>query len=816
MRVNEIAKELNLSNKDLIAKCKEMGIKTTKGTPVTSHSNSLPEDQAEWLKSSFQGARRMVVIDPETIARRSGKPKPKTGRFQSRGPKTGDNRGGKPDGNRGNRPDNRNPRKPGVGGNSSRTNNQNRPDNRGSRPNTSGNSRPPRSGGANRGSGFTPNNSPIPAVSEKSTRKVDKPNKSKTGNGSSPRFLSKKGKGGGRPRSDSFDSSDRGFKKKKKQHNIDQEKVIPEITGPVDVTVPISVREFSQIAGIKVNQIIAHLMKTGVMVNINQYLGADEVLEIGVSFDREVNIIEESDALEELENREVGAGDEATTRPPVVTILGHVDHGKTSLLDRIRSANVQEKEAGGITQHISSYRITHNGFDIAFVDTPGHAAFTEMRARGANVTDIVLLIVAADDGVMPQTIESINHAKAAKVPLIVVINKCDLQSANLDKVKQELSTQNLLIEEWGGDTLCVEVSAQTGQGVDSLLEMIQLQSEMLELKANHNAKAFGLVMESELSQGLGAVTRMIVRDGTLKVGDNVVCGSHYGKIKTIYNDQGVIIKTAGPSTPIAVTGMTGTPDAGQKFIVVESIQKAKELAGTRLERDKVEDQFKRQSNVTLESLAARIKDQNLKSLRVILKADVMGSLEVINKALNDIIHDEVKVEVIHKAVGGINESDITLAEASDAIILGFHVTASSKARDFAKNKGVDLRTYQVVYELLDEVKASLSGMLTPDKIEKIIGHVEVRKVFKGGRIGTIAGCYVTDGVVTRDALIRITRDGIVIFDGAISSLNRFKDSVKEVRQGYECGVGVDGYNDIKEGDILEAIAIEEVKKAVDL
>ena len=497
-------------------------------------------------------------------------------------------------------------------------------------------------------------------------------------------------------------------------------------------------------------------------------------------------------------------------RSPVVVVMGHVDHGKTSLLDAIRDTAVTDTEAGGITQHIGAYRVKCKGQDITFLDTPGHAAFTAMRQRGAMATDIAILVVAADDGIMPQTIEAINHAKAAEVQIIVAINKMDKPTANPDRIMQQLTEHSLVPEEWGGDVICVPVSAKTHDGIDNLLENVLLVAEMLELKANPDRRAKGVVIEARLDKGRGPVATLLVQNGTLNAGDIIVAGTAVGRVRQMTDENGKVVKSAGPSVPVEITGLAETPDAGDGFDAVSDERLARELVEQRKEKIKNE-LFSSKEKVTLDNLFSQLSDGDLKELNIIVKADVQGSVEAVKDSLHKLSNDEVKVSVIHGGVGAINESDVMLAQASGAIIVGFNVRPDAVAKATAERDGVDVRTYRVIYEAIEEIEAAMKGMLAPKFREVILGTVEVRDTYKISNVGTIAGCHVTNGKVTRACQIRVVRDGIVISEDTIKSLRRFKDDVKEVAQGYECGIGLEKFADIKEGDVFEAFIMEEYK-----
>ncbi|WP_411346150.1 translation initiation factor IF-2 [Paenibacillus sp. WLX1005] len=559
------------------------------------------------------------------------------------------------------------------------------------------------------------------------------------------------------------------------------------------------------------SEVIKKLISSGVMATINQELDLETIQLIADDYgvEVEIKIPVEDDRFETVE--EVDDEADLKARPPVVTIMGHVDHGKTTLLDAIRSANVTGGEAGGITQHIGAYQVEINKKKITFLDTPGHEAFTAMRARGAQVTDITIIVVAADDGVMPQTVEAINHAKAAGLPIIVAVNKIDKPGANPDKVKQELTEYELVPEEWGGDTIFVNVSAKQRTGLEDLLEMILLVAEVNDYKANPNKRARGAVIEAELDKGRGPVARILVQHGTLKVGDAFVAGNCFGRIRAMVNDKGRRLKEAGPSTPVEITGLTEVPQAGDPFMVFEDERKARSIADKRAITHR-QSELGANTRVTLDDLFQHIKDGEIKDLNVIIKGDVQGSVEALKGSLEKIEVEGVRVKIIHRGVGAINESDIILAAASSAIIIGFNVRPDVQAKQTAEQEQVDIRLHRVIYNAIEEIEQAMKGMLDPEYKEVVIGHAEVRNTFKISRVGTIAGCMVTSGKITRSAEARLIRDGIVIFEGKIDSLKRFKDDAKEVAQGYECGITLDGYNDMKDNDTIEAFIMEAVER----
>ncbi|MDQ0299174.1 translation initiation factor IF-2 [Salibacterium salarium] len=558
------------------------------------------------------------------------------------------------------------------------------------------------------------------------------------------------------------------------------------------------------------SEIIKKLMNLGVMATINEDLDKESIELIATDFNVEVEEEIEIDELD-LENQ-VEEDDPETIeeRPPVVTIMGHVDHGKTTLLDSIRHTKVTEGEAGGITQHIGAYQVKENNKKITFLDTPGHAAFTTMRARGAQVTDITILVVAADDGVMPQTKEAINHAKAAEVPLIVAVNKVDKEGANPDRVMQELTEFELVPEAWGGDTIYVNVSAINNQGLDELLEMILLVAEVEELKASPEKRARGTVVEAELDKGRGPVATLLVQEGTMKVGDPIVVGNTYGKIRAMVSDTGKRVKSAGPSTPVEITGLNGVPLAGDQFVQFTDEKKARQFGEARAVRARDEERSQT-SKVSIDDLFSQIQENEMKEINIIVKADVQGSVEAVKGSLEKIEVEGVKINIIHAGAGAIAESDVILASASNAIIIGFNVRPDANAKRTAEVEKVDIRLHRVIYDAIEEIEAAMKGMLDPVYQEKVIGQVEVRQLFKVSRIGTIAGSYVTEGKITRDSTVRLIRDSVVIYEGSINALKRYKDDVKEVQAGYECGVTLQKFNDLKEGDIIEAYIMEEVK-----
>jgi translation initiation factor IF-2 len=585
-----------------------------------------------------------------------------------------------------------------------------------------------------------------------------------------------------------------------------------------EIELPISVRSLSEATGIKANDLIRKLMNTvGLGVTINANLEEDAAVMLALEFGVELEVVyertAEDDMLASFEDEE-GDESELLPRPPVVTILGHVDHGKTSLLDRIRRSNVVDTESGGITQHIGAYTVDHNGKSITFVDTPGHEAFTAMRARGANVTDIVVLVVAADDGVMPQTQEAIAHAKAAEVPIIIALNKIDLPNVNLNKIYGELSQQGLAPEDYGGDTPVVKTSALTGVGIDDLLEMIGIVAEVnCDLRARPSRPATGTCLEALISEGRGAVARVLVQDGTLKVGDVMVCGDGFGRVRALRDDKGKSIEEAGPSTPVEVSGLDSVPTAGEKFAVIDDITRARDIAETRRERTRGVALGERQS-ITLENLYSKMAEQKIKSLNLILKADVQGSLEALSKELEKLENPEVPIRVLLKGVGGISESDILLADASQAIVIGFRVAPEDRAISEAEAKKIDIRRYDIIYQVTDEIKKAVEGMLVPEIKEVHLGRAVVRQMFKISKVGTVAGCFVTQGTFERSAKARLLREGREIYKGSIEALKRFKDDVKEVREGFECGIKITNFDDLKVDDVIEAYRVDVIRRTL--
>ncbi len=598
--------------------------------------------------------------------------------------------------------------------------------------------------------------------------------------------------------------------KGKKQQKV---KPQPVVISEIEVPDTITVAELAQKMGKTAAEVVKKLMMLGVMATMNQTIDFETAeligLEFGITVNKEIIKTKEDLLFEELEGED--KPEDLVPRPPVVVVMGHVDHGKTSLLDAIRDTSVIATEAGGITQHIGAYSVRLGDRDITFLDTPGHEAFTTMRARGAQVTDVAILVVAADDGVMPQTIEAINHAKAAGVTIVVAINKIDKDGANPERVKQALMEYDLVPEEWGGDTVCVEISAKKRINIDGLLEMVLLVADMQELKANPNRAASGVVIEAQIDKGRGPVATVLVQNGTLHTGDIVIAGTAVGHVRAMVNDKGRRVKAALPSTPVEIQGLSETPSGGDKFYVVENEKLARDVAEQR-KQEQQETKFNQVVKVSLDNLFSQIDEGNMKELDVIIKADVQGSVEAVKQSLEKLSNDEVRVRAIHGGVGAINESDVMLANASNAIIVGFNVRPDAGAEAAAKQQEVDIRLYRVIYQAIEEIEAAMKGMLDPEFKEVVIGRAEVRQTFKVSGVGTIAGCYVTNGEIRRNAQIRLVRDGIVVHEGVIDSLRRFKDDVKEVSEGYECGIGIERFNDVKDGDTIECFIMEQIER----
>ena len=850
LRVYELAEQMNKTNKEILSILKDKGIE------VASHMSTLSDEQIDAVKSektsedtpkkknivqvfrpqNSQGGGRGRNGQGRQQGSRNGQRSQGNGNGQGRPqgngnrqerPQNGNSQGrpqgngqGRPqNGNRQDRPqgenrDNRQRRNPngprngqdqrqGRPGDGRRDGGfQNRGDRRDNRDNRDG--REMRDGGRRDDRRKSSPSIPAPAIAEQ------KPSRNK------PKDAHKK-----KEYNRNEENEDRLQKGKKGKNNNAQPKMVkPQPKKEVveeqikQITIPevLTIQELADAMKIQPSVIVKKLFMQGKIVTVNQEIDYETAEEIALEFDVLCEKEEVVDVIEELLKEDEEDEKKMKKRPPVVCVMGHVDHGKTSLLDKIRDTHVIAGEAGGITQHIGASVVEINGEKITFLDTPGHEAFTEMRMRGANSTDIAILVVAADDGVMPQTVEAINHAKAAGIEIVVAINKIDKPSANIDRVKQELTEYELIPEDWGGSTICVPVSAHTGEGIKELLEMVLLTAEVMELKANPNRRARGLVIEAELDKGKGPVATVLVQKGTLRVGDPIAAGSAYGKVRAMMDDQGRRVKEAGPSMPVEILGLNDVPNAGEVFVGCKNDKDARSFAETFISQNKIKKLEETKSKMSLDDLFNQIQEGNLKELGIVVKADVQGSVEAIKQSLVKLSNEEVVVKIIHGGVGAINESDVTLAAASNAIIIGFNVRPDATAKETAEREGVDVRLYRVIYNAIEDVESAMKGMLEPVFEEKVLGHAEVRQTFKASGVGTIAGSYVLDGTFERDCQARIVRDGVVIYDGKLASLKRFKDDVKEVKAGYECGFVFERFNDVKEGDQVEAFKMVEVPR----
>ncbi len=778
MRVHEVAKLLDKSSKEIITKLKEQGVE------VQSHMSTVSDENVEKLKAEFQ-------------KKESG---------NNRG--NNDNRGNRND-NRGNRNDNRG---------DNRNNNRNN-DNRGGRNDNRGDNRNNNRGGNDRRNKSSMGDTPINAKETRNGKenRHDINREHSRDNKENNRNENRGGKNNRRNNRNNDFGGQRKQKNNKKQQQAPvqpqkQEEPKEDVIRNITLPDPVSLKDLADACKIQPSVIIKKLFMAGQMVTINTEFSFDDAAEIALEYnciaEEEVKV----DVIEELLKEEEEDERNLTSRPPVVCVMGHVDHGKTSLLDAIRSTHVTAGEAGGITQHIGAYVVEINGEKITFLDTPGHEAFTSMRLRGAQATDIAVLVVAADDGVMPQTIEAINHAKAAEVEVIVAVNKIDKEGANVDRVKQELTEYGLIAEDWGGSTVFVPVSAKTGEGINELLEMISLTAEVLELKANAKRRARGLVIEAKLDKGRGPVATILIQKGTLHVGDSINVGHAFGRVRAMMDDKGNRVKAAGPSTPVEILGLNDVPFSGEVLMAHGNEKEARATADAFIAygREKMLEETK--NKLSLDDLFDQIQAGNVKELNLVVKADVQGSVEAVKQSLMKLSNEEVMIKVVHGGVGAINESDVILASASNAIIIGFNVRPDAMAKAAAEREKVDMRLYRVIYNAIEDIEAAIKGMLDPVYREKVIGHVEVRQIYKASGVGTIAGCYVLDGSITKDAQSRIVRDGIVIYEGELASLKRFKDDVKEVKSGFECGIVFEKYNDIKEGDQIEAFVMEEIPR----
>ena len=833
IRIHELAKKLGKENKEILNYLTERGIQ------VKSPMNSLEKEQVAMVEDKFGKKETKPEGKAEAAEEKKAPAKKKniTQVFHPQNSRTGIGRGtrgsqNRTEGQQGRRNDGQNNRQDGQTQNrdgQNRTGQQGGPrrdgQNGGGRfrdgNNDSRNQGQGRRNDGQRPSGGRNQGSRMGGGSAVMEKPITKESRNRNDRGRNDRqdkvdkFESKSNRLGQGGKNNSKNNNGRGGKNNKQQVKQPtppvQEKKEDEIK---TITLPetMTIKELADAMKIQASAIIKKLFLEGVMVTVNQEIDFEKAEEIALEFNCIAEKEEKVDVIEELLHEEEEDESTMVSRPPVVCVMGHVDHGKTSLLDAIRNTHVIAKEAGGITQHIGAYVVDINGQKITFLDTPGHEAFTAMRMRGANATDIAILVVAADDGVMPQTVEAINHAKAAGTEIIVAINKIDKPSANIDRVKQELSEYELIPEDWGGSTIFVPVSAHTHEGIDTLLEMILLTAEVSELKANPNRAARGLIIEAELDKGKGPVATVLVQKGTLHVGDPVACGSSYGKVRAMMDDKGRRVKEAGPSTPVEILGLSDVPNAGEIFVACENDKEARNFAETFVSEGRERLLEETKARMSLDDLFSQIQAGDLKELNIIVKADVQGSVEAVKQSLLKLSNDEVVVKIIHGGVGAINESDVSLASASNAIIIGFNVRPDATAKATAEREGVDVRLYRVIYDAIADVEAAMKGMLDPIFEEKVIGHAEVRQLFKASGVGTIAGSYVLDGTFQRGCSVRITREGTQIFEGPLASLKRFKDDVKEVRAGYECGLVFEKFNDVHELDQVEAYIMVEVPR----
>ena len=752
MRIYELAKQLGVANKELMEKMKSVGME------ANSHMSMIEESDADKIRKLYQPAQK--AEEPKKEAPKQEAKEQHKGNQQKDAPRQDNrNKGENKKAQDGKNPQNNNQNK----------NNQNKNQN---------------------------NN----AQNNQNQGKKDKKGK---------------GKKDQKPRENPLERRRREMEEEAAlMAELEALEAAEKAAEPVIKSIPasISVKELAEVLGKKGSDLVMALMKKGQMLNINATLDFDTAAAIAEDYNVILEQEEEKDILETVFAEEEDDEKDLKERPPVVVVMGHVDHGKTSLLDAIRHSNVTKGEAGGITQHIGAYTVQIDGKPITFLDTPGHEAFTAMRMRGAQITDIAILVVAADDGVMPQTVEAINHAKAAGVEIIVAINKMDKPSANPDRVKQELVEYGLVAEDWGGQTICVPVSAVTKEGLDSLLEMIILVAEMKELKANPNRNARGAIVEAQLDKGRGPVATVLVQNGTLQVGDPIVAGAAYGKIRAMTDDKGRRVKKAGPSTPVEILGLSEVPSAGDSFYVAENDKQARQVAESIIAKNRENMIKETPQKVSLDDLFSQIQSGNMKELNIVVKADVQGSVEAVRQSLERLSNEEVRVRIIHGGVGAITESDVMLASASNAIIIGFNVRPEPAAKAFADEEKVDVRLYRVIYNAIEDITAAMKGLLDPVFEEQVLGHAEVRQLFKASGVGTIAGSYVKDGKFVRNCQVRIIRDGIVVYEGDLESLKRFKDDVKEVAAGYECGLVFKKFNDVKEGDWIEAYTMVEVPR----
>lgn len=794
-RIYELAKEMNKASKDVVDKAHQLGM------DVKNHMGAISSEQETKLRQAFGGGSTVNTQSKATNNQKQQTTQNKPANKKPMNNKPGEQR------NNQNRPNNQS-----TNGQQRNNNNQNRhgqsnTQNRSNQTNTNNQNR-----NTQNNNGSTTNQNRI------SQNNNGGNNQNRGGQNRNNNF------GGGQNRNNrnNFNNQNRNrFNKKGKKGKHQQESAKPavparkfrELPDVLEYTEGMNVADIAKKIHREPAEIIKKLFMMGVMVNQNQALDKDtiELLAVDYGMEPQEKVQVDIADIDKFFEPEAVVEENLTTRPPVVTIMGHVDHGKTTLLDTLRHSRVTSGEAGGITQHIGAYQLDIDSKPITFLDTPGHAAFTSMRARGASITDITILVVAADDGVMPQTIEAINHAKAAKVPIIVAVNKIDKPGANPDHVKQELSEHELIPEEWGGDTIFVNISAKFNQNIDELLENILLIAEVEDLKADPTQKAIGTVIEARLDKGKGPVATLLVQQGTLHVGDPIVVGNTYGRVRVMTNDMGRRDKEAGPATPVEITGLNDVPQAGDRFVVFEDEKTARQAGEERAKRALLE-QRSASSRVTLDNLFESLKEGELKEVNIIVKADVQGSAEAVSASLQKIDVEGVRVKIVHAAVGAINESDVTLAAASNAIIIGFNVRPTPQAKQQAEQEEVDIRLHRIIYKALEEIETAMKGLLDPEFEEKITGQMTVRELYKVSKVGTIAGCYVTEGFIRRDSGVRVIRDGIVIYEGKLASLKRFKDDVKEVKLGFECGAMIENFNDLRVDDAIEGFIMEEIKQ----
>ena len=794
-RIYELAKEMNKASKDVVDKAHQLGM------DVKNHMGAISSEQETKLRQAFGGGSTVNTQSKATNNQKQQTTQNKPANKKPMNNKPGEQR------NNQNRPNNQS-----TNGQQRNNNNQNRH----GQSNTQNRSNQTNTNNQNRNT--QNNNGSTTNQNRTSQNNNGGNNQNRGGQNRNNNF------GGGQNRNNrnNFNNQNRNrFNKKGKKGKHQQESAKPavparkfrELPDVLEYTEGMNVADIAKKIHREPAEIIKKLFMMGVMVNQNQALDKDtiELLAVDYGMEPQEKVQVDIADIDKFFEPEAVVEENLTTRPPVVTIMGHVDHGKTTLLDTLRHSRVTSGEAGGITQHIGAYQLDIDGKPITFLDTPGHAAFTSMRARGASITDITILVVAADDGVMPQTIEAINHAKAAKVPIIVAVNKIDKPGANPDHVKQELSEHELIPEEWGGDTIFVNISAKFNQNIDELLENILLIAEVEDLKADPTQKAIGTVIEARLDKGKGPVATLLVQQGTLHVGDPIVVGNTYGRVRVMTNDMGRRDKEAGPATPVEITGLNDVPQAGDRFVVFEDEKTARQAGEERAKRALLE-QRSASSRVTLDNLFESLKEGELKEVNIIVKADVQGSAEAVSASLQKIDVEGVRVKIVHAAVGAINESDVTLAAASNAIIIGFNVRPTPQAKQQAEQEEVDIRLHRIIYKALEEIETAMKGLLDPEYEEKITGQMTVRELYKVSKVGTIAGCYVTEGFIRRDSGVRVIRDGIVIYEGKLASLKRFKDDVKEVKLGFECGAMIENFNDLRVDDAIEGFIMEEIKQ----